>query len=78
MKRHKDSVSSPTRKGEAHVFVLSPELLEKLGIQLSNITCPPEDLAENSIVGKCKYIHITSWYILTYCLLLIFSKVHNY
>lgn len=58
MKRHKDPVNTPIKNDDAQVFVLPPDLLEKLGIQLSNITCPPEGLAENCNVGQCKVLGV--------------------
>lgn len=54
MKRHKEPVKAPTTNGEAQVFVLPPDLLEQLGIQLSSIACPTERIPENSIVCQCK------------------------
>lgn len=48
MKRHKDPVNTSIENSDAQVFVLPPDILEKLGIQLNNIVCPPEGSKENS------------------------------
>lgn len=54
MKRHKEPVKLSDTNGEAQVFVLPPDLLEKLGIQLSDIA-PSAATDEDVTVKQGKY-----------------------
>lgn len=48
----KKGLRSKTENGETEVFVLPPDLLQKLGIQLSGVQTLPEPPADTPPSGK--------------------------